>query len=206
MGGKVIEINDTATFRAKVEQNKSQAIAPIIERMSEQYSNMLFVKVDVDKARDLAAELGVSAMPTFFLFWQGNKVDTKQGADPNWLKQMAEKYNEISGPFQGSGQKLGGNNGAAPSPSGAAANTAATGADPSQPTTHIQVRMSDGSKLKGTFNLSQTVGDIRKFVEQSHPGMGSGFELKTQYPSTTLTDPKQTLQDAQLENALVIQS
>lgn len=55
-----------------------------------------------------------------------------------------------------------GNNGAAPSPSGAAANTAATGADPSQPTTHIQVRMSDGSKLKGTFNLSQTVGDIRK--------------------------------------------
>lgn len=36
------------------------------------------------------------------------QVDTKQGADPNWLKQMAEKYNEISGPFQGSGQKLGG--------------------------------------------------------------------------------------------------
>ena len=57
-----------------------------------------------------------------------------------------------------------GNNGAAPSPSGAAANTAATGADPSQPTTHIQVRMSDGSKLKGTFNLRQTVGDIRKWV------------------------------------------
>lgn len=45
-----------------------------------------------------------------------------------------------------------------------------------------------------------------RFVEQSHPGMGSGFELKTQYPSTTLTDPKQTLQDAQLENALIIQS
>lgn len=27
MGGKVIEINDTATFRAKVEQNKSQAVS-----------------------------------------------------------------------------------------------------------------------------------------------------------------------------------
>ena len=36
------------------------------------------------------------------------QVDTKQGADPNWLMQMAEKYNKISGPFQGSGQKLGG--------------------------------------------------------------------------------------------------
>ena len=36
--------------------------------------------------------------------------------------------------------------------------------------------------------------------------MGSGFELKTQYPSKTLTDQKQTLQDAQLENALIIQS
>ena len=45
-----------------------------------------------------------------------------------------------------------------------------------------------------------------RFVEQSHPGMGSGFELKTQYPSKTLTDQKQTLQDAQLENALIIQS
>ena len=36
------------------------------------------------------------------------QVDTKQGADPKWLQQMAEKYNKISGPFQGSGQKLGG--------------------------------------------------------------------------------------------------
>ena len=36
------------------------------------------------------------------------QVDTKQGADPNWLKQVAEKYNKLSGPFQGSGQKLGG--------------------------------------------------------------------------------------------------
>ena len=28
------------------------------------------------------------------------QVDTKTGADPNWLKQMAEKYNKLSGPFQ----------------------------------------------------------------------------------------------------------
>ena len=56
---------------------------------------------------------------------------------------------------------LAGSNGATSSP-GAAAKDAATGADASQPTTNIQVRMSDGSKLKGTFNLSQTVGDIRK--------------------------------------------
>lgn len=36
--------------------------------------------------------------------------------------------------------------------------------DSSQPTTSIQIRLADGSRLSGRFNLSHTVNDIRTFV------------------------------------------
>jgi thioredoxin 1 len=44
-----------------------------------------FAKVDVDEVQDLAQELGVRAMPTFFFFKDGEKTDTVVGADPNKL-------------------------------------------------------------------------------------------------------------------------
>ena len=47
---------------------------------------------------------------------------------------------------------------------------------------------------------------ICRFVQSSHPGVGSSFELKTQYPAHTLTNDGQTVKDAQLGNALIIQS
>lgn len=36
--------------------------------------------------------------------------------------------------------------------------------DQSQPHTMIQIRLADGSRLSGHFNLSHTVGDIRNYV------------------------------------------
>ena len=38
------------------------------------------------------------------------------------------------------------------------------GADATLPTTSIQLRLADGSRLRAEFNLSHTVGDIRRWV------------------------------------------
>ena len=57
-----------------------KAIAPKLDQWSEEYTDVKFYKVDVDKVQDVAQELGVSAMPTFILFKDGQKVTEVVGA------------------------------------------------------------------------------------------------------------------------------
>lgn len=69
-----------------------KAIAPKIVEFSEQYSNVQFYKIDVDAAGDVAQELGVRAMPTFYFFKDGEKVGEVVGANPGAIKAAIEKY------------------------------------------------------------------------------------------------------------------
>lgn len=77
--------------------------------------------------------------------------------------------------FSGTGHKLGGNDeaggsggastsgaGAAPALADAYGAVTWAGADPTLPHTSIQLRLSDGSRLRAEFNLTHTVGDIRR--------------------------------------------
>ena len=64
-------------------------------RLSEESSlskNIDFVKFDVDELPDLTGELGVRAMPTFFVFKGGEKVDELVGANPQALQKMLAKH------------------------------------------------------------------------------------------------------------------
>lgn len=36
--------------------------------------------------------------------------------------------------------------------------------DASQPTTSIQIRLADGSRLSGRFNLTHTINDLREYI------------------------------------------
>lgn len=47
------------------------AIAPAFETLSGLYTNLKFVKVDVDKCKETAAKYKVSAMPTFIVLING---------------------------------------------------------------------------------------------------------------------------------------
>lgn len=69
-----------------------KAIAPTLVKFSEQYSNVKFYKVDVDESPDVAQELGVRAMPTFYFFKDGEKVGEVVGANPQAIKSTIEKY------------------------------------------------------------------------------------------------------------------
>lgn len=46
---------------------------------------MIVLKVDVDQCQDLAAEFGVSAMPTFLFIKNMHKLETITGADAQRL-------------------------------------------------------------------------------------------------------------------------
>ncbi|KAG8527626.1 uncharacterized protein KY384_007779 [Bacidia gigantensis] len=58
-----------------------KVVAPRIVKLSQQYENVRFYKMDVDELPDLAQELGVRAMPTFLVYKDGNKVEEIVGAD-----------------------------------------------------------------------------------------------------------------------------
>jgi len=50
-------------------------ISPELEKMaSSEFTDVMFLKVDVDENEDIAAEYNVTAMPTFIFFKNGNQV------------------------------------------------------------------------------------------------------------------------------------
>lgn len=57
-----------------------------IIRFSDTYNTARFYKVDVDECPEVAQELSVRAMPTFFLFKNGEKVGEVVGANPTALE------------------------------------------------------------------------------------------------------------------------
>merc|ERR1711963_256036 len=62
-GGKNIIIDFTATWCGPCKM-----IGPTFVQLSDEFPNLVFVKIDVDEADELAALCGVSAMPTFMVF------------------------------------------------------------------------------------------------------------------------------------------
>lgn len=78
--------------------------------------------------------------------------------------------------------------------------------DESKPTTSIQIRLHDGARIVAKFNLTHTVGDLIKYVEAaSRLKSGQKSELTLQFPRKVLSDPSQTIEQAGLKNAVVVQ-
>lgn len=69
-------------------------IAPILEKYSEDAAfkdKVHFIKVDVDEVPAVTQALGVRAMPTFFFFRGGKKVDEMVGANPRALLEALKR-------------------------------------------------------------------------------------------------------------------
>jgi len=71
-------------------------IAPHYHAISEKYTNVVFLKADVDKLKKLSQEKDVQCMPTFKFFKNGEEIkDSKiEGADKDKIMETVEKYSK----------------------------------------------------------------------------------------------------------------
>ncbi|XP_047372547.1 UBX domain-containing protein 2B isoform X1 [Sciurus carolinensis] len=78
--------------------------------------------------------------------------------------------------------------------------------DDSVPTTKIQIRLADGSRLIQRFNSTHRILDVRDFIIQSRPEFATlDFILVTSFPNKVLTDESLTLQEADILNTVILQ-
>lgn len=87
-----------------------------------------------------------------------------------------------------------------------AAAQAALNVDDSRPVTNIQVRLADGSRLVLKINTNQSISSIRNFICRARPAMNAvPFKLLTTFPNKELDNEDQTIEEASLKGASVVQ-
>jgi len=138
------------------------------------------------------------------------------------LKKRDENYPEPAKqgkcyvPFEGVGRTIGSSSTTAPAasePTDAtpSLNTAPLPSmglvvDESSPSTSIQLRLADGTRMISRFNHHHTVRDIRDFLDASRPGSARTYQLLTMgFPPKQLADLDQTIDQAGIGNSVVIQ-
>ncbi|OVA09089.1 Thioredoxin [Macleaya cordata] len=67
-------------------------MAPIFADLAEKFTEVVFVKIDVDELKDVCEEFEVEAMPTFIFIKQGVVVDKIVGAGKNELEKKIELH------------------------------------------------------------------------------------------------------------------
>lgn len=78
--------------------------------------------------------------------------------------------------------------------------------DETKPTTVVQVRLADGSRLTIKVNLNHTISALRTYICTARPTYSaSPFILMTTFPNVQLEDESLTIEDAKLQNAVVVQ-
>lgn len=92
-GGKLVVVDFTAKWCGPC-----QMIAPFFERLSNKYTQVVFLKVDVDDCDQVAAANNVRAMPTFIFFRARTIVTRIQGANQ---RSLEAKITELAGPSAG---------------------------------------------------------------------------------------------------------
>eukprot|EP00397_Hematodinium_sp_SG-2012_P066320 GEMP01098998.1.p2 GENE.GEMP01098998.1~~GEMP01098998.1.p2 ORF type:complete len:106 (+),score=12.45 GEMP01098998.1:47-364(+) len=86
-GAKLVIIDFYATWCGPC-----KVIAPKLEAMNEEMTDVVFLKVDVDDCEEVAMEYQISCMPTFVFIKSGEKVDSFSGASEERIREYLTKY------------------------------------------------------------------------------------------------------------------
>ncbi|KAG7333782.1 hypothetical protein KOW79_002189 [Hemibagrus wyckioides] len=86
-GGKLVVVDFTATWCGPC-----QGIAPFYKQLSESAdnANVVFLKVDVDDAQDVAQSCEIRCMPTFYFYKHGKKIEEFSGANQTKLEELVK--------------------------------------------------------------------------------------------------------------------
>jgi len=103
----VHQVKDTADFKEQLKAageklvvvdffatwcGPCKMIAPHMEEMSKNMSDVVFLKVDVDECEDIAMEYKITAMPTFIFLKKEVQQEMLMGANVEKLKEMVNKF------------------------------------------------------------------------------------------------------------------
>lgn len=84
---QIIIVDFTATWCGPCSR-----IAPVFQKLSETYTSVIFVQVDVDDTPEISQKFKVQAMPTFCCIKEGNCIETITGANEKLLTDLLKKY------------------------------------------------------------------------------------------------------------------
>ncbi|XP_047176776.1 TPR repeat-containing thioredoxin TDX isoform X2 [Vigna umbellata] len=67
-------------------------ISPIYTSLAEKHPKVVFLKIDIDEARDVAASWNIRSVPTFFFVKNGKEVDSVVGADKSTIERKIAQH------------------------------------------------------------------------------------------------------------------
>lgn len=70
-----------------------QMLAPVLEKISNENSDLNIVKIDIDESVELAIKYQVEVVPTLVIFKGGNVVKTLEGFRSE--KELLEEFNKL---------------------------------------------------------------------------------------------------------------
>eukprot|EP01095_Lingulamoeba_sp_RSL-Kostka_P008320 TRINITY_DN274_c0_g1_i1.p1 TRINITY_DN274_c0_g1~~TRINITY_DN274_c0_g1_i1.p1 ORF type:complete len:317 (+),score=125.92 TRINITY_DN274_c0_g1_i1:47-997(+) len=85
-GEKLVIIDFFATWCGPCKQ-----IAPEFDKLSLEHPDILFLRVDIDKLKEIAATANVTSVPTFVFYREFKILSVVTGANLNQLKSLIEK-------------------------------------------------------------------------------------------------------------------
>ncbi|CAB4284970.1 unnamed protein product [Prunus armeniaca] len=80
--GKTVIANFSATWCGPCKM-----IAPLYRELSEQYTSLMFLVIDVDELTDFSTSWDIKATPTFFFLRDGQQIDKLVGANKPELQK-----------------------------------------------------------------------------------------------------------------------
>jgi len=82
-GSKLVVVDFYATWCGPC-----KIIAPKLEEMAQSFTDVIFLKVDVDDCEEVATAYQISCMPTFMFFKKGQKVAEFSGANADKIREL----------------------------------------------------------------------------------------------------------------------